>query len=1148
MRTRLFAAVLLVCAYSLPAMAQSVGEIAGEVHDTTGAAIAEVSVTATNTETNVARATRTNSSGAYDFPGLNPGNYSVKAEKQGFKTVVNTNIALQVQQSARIDIEMAVGSVSESVEINASTALLTTEDATVGTVIETKRIVELPLNGRNYLQLVALAPNVSYGFGNAGQAVGRQGGDRSTQNIAVGGNRAYFTQFSLDGVENTDPNFNTYVILPSIDALQEFKVQTGVYPAEFGREATQINVSTRSGGNQFHGALFEFLRNDKLDAAGYSFTAKRVQKNPFKQNQYGGTFSGPVWIPKIFNGHNRLFFMGNYESYRLRQSNQSTYSLPTAANRTGDFSNLFAQGINIFDPNTRVYNSGGSLIGATPFPGNIVPTSRINPISTKFLQFYPSPNLTPGAGSTINFQQSQGAPRNKDQFILRLDFTESAKSQWFGRYSWNDENQLNEGLLLNGNKVLTNVEQYVGSNIRVFSPAVVNEARFGYNRFFNSAGRQLAFQRDVVTELGIPGLSGGTPVTYGIPGISLTKYSGFGDDSDGPYANDNNSLQFVDSLSIVRGLHSFKIGGEYRRDNYNQVGNQFARGNFSFDGNATQTCTATPTQPDCTATTSAGGDDFADFLLGQVKRSEAAVAIASAKFLQNSFSLYIDDTWKFSSKLTFTMGLRYERTPPFTDTDGRLITVGIPADLAVPNVSDLSLHPYFERQGSGAFYDGINLRWPAIQTRRDGKLGNTLVKTDNFNFAPRLGLSWNPSPKWVIRSGFGIFYSQDTGNPRFDVARNLAGRTRFESIGNVLYNFQTAFASLAGTVANVTTPYAFANAYDRRTPRTMTYLLNVQRELPGNTVVEFGYLGSLSHHLESLRAVNEALPGTTAALLRIPFPEFGRIQLVDNSANANYNAASVKVTKRFSGGLTYLAAYTFAKSIDDASSIRTNDGDTLFPQNSHCLRCERALSTFNTKNRFVTSLLYDIPVGRGRHYDVKNRVLNAVVGGWQVGTIFTYQTGFPLTIQGNARDFSGTGGGFDRPNYTGVNPVLPNDLQTTQHYFNNCTPATGTTPARNCGLNGTTGPSFVPQNLGTFGNVGRNTLVGPRLFNFDSSLIKDFHVTESQYLQFRFESFNTTNHPNWGNPDSSVFSNSFGTITGTRTSMRQLQLALKYIF
>jgi hypothetical protein len=1142
MRTRLFATILTFCAFALPALAQSVGEIGGEVRDTTGAAIAGVAVRAVNVETNVARTTTTNSSGAYDFPGLNPGKYSVKAEKQGFKTVVNTNIALQVQQSARIDMEMAVGSISESVEVNASAALLTTEDATVGTVIETKRIVELPLNGRNYLQLVALAPNVSAGFGNAGQAQSRQGGDRSTQNIAVGGNRAYYTQFSLDGVENTDPNFNTYVILPSIDALQEFKVQTGVYPAEFGREATQINVSTRSGTNQYHGAAFEFLRNDKLDAANYAFTAKKVTKNPFKQNQFGGTFGGPVWIPKLFNGHNRLFFLGNYESYRLRQSNQATYSLPQLANYTGNFSNLLSGGTTIYDPATRVTDASGKLVSVQAFPGNIIPQSRINPISAKFLNFYRTPNLTPPPGVATNYQQSQGAPRNKDQFILRMDFTESSKSQWFGRYSWNDENQLNQGLNLNGSSVLTNVEQYVGSNVRVFSSTIVNEARFGYNRFFNSSGRELAFKRDVVSELAIPGLPKGTPVTYGIPNISIGKYSGFGDDSEGPYANDNNSLQFVDSLSVVRGLHSFKFGGEFRRDHYNQVGNQFARGQFTFDSSATQNVAGV------------GGDEFADFLLGQVKRSEVAVAIASAKFLQNSFSLYVDDTWKLRPNLTIALGLRYERTPPFTDTTGRLITVGIPADIfASGNVQDPKLHPYFERQGSGAFYEGIdNLRWPNIQTRRDGVLGNTLVQTDNFNFAPRVGITFSPTPKWVVRSGFGIFYSQDTGNPRFDLARNLAGRTRFESDSTTLYNFQTAFASLGGAVSNVglptAGPYAFANLYDRKTPRTMTYLLNIQRELPGNTLLEFGYLGSVSHHLESLRAVNEAIPGTTSLATRIPFPEFGRIQLVDASSNANYNGASVKITKRYTNGLTYLAAYTYSKSIDDASSIRTNDGDTLFPQNSRCLRCERALSIFNVKNRFVTSLLYELPIGKGRKFEVHNRFLNAAIGGWQVGTIFTYQTGFPITITDGGRDISVTGGGFDRPNSTGVSPELPNELQTTNHFLNNCIPSTATAPARNCGLDGKTSPSYVVQAAGTFGNVGRNTLIGPRIFNFDSSLIKDFHVTESQYLQFRWESFNSTNHPNWGNPDTNILSGNFGVITGTRTSMRQQQFALKYIF
>ncbi|MEJ7607918.1 MAG: carboxypeptidase-like regulatory domain-containing protein, partial [Bryobacteraceae bacterium] len=532
MRTRLFALAIIVASLALPLSAQTFGDISGEVRDASGASIAGAQVTVTNTGTNATRNVQSNESGNYSFPALPPGIYVLKAEKTGFKSYTRPGIELQVQQSARIDIDLPVGQVSESVEVSASAALLSTENATVGTVIENKRIVELPLNGRNYLQLVSLSPNVSFGFGDAGQAGSRQGGSRASQNIAVAGQRSYFNNFTLDGVNNTDPNFNTYVIQPSIDALQEFKVQTGVYPAEFGRQATQINVSTKSGTNQYHGSLFEFLRNDKLDAKNYAFTTARPPKDPFKWNQYGFTMAGPVWIPKVYKGTDRLFFMANYESFRQRRQVQGLYDLPSAAMRTGNFSELLGRGVQIYDPTTRVVNPDGTIT-AQPFAGNIIPANRINPIATKLLEFYPAPNLvTPTL--IRNRQQALGRPINKDQFIVRMDFNESPNSQWFGRYSWGDENQLNEGLALNGFQVLTNVEQYMGSNVRVFSSSMVNEARFGYSRFFNSAGRELAFKRDVVTELAIPGLRGGDPVTWGIPSVGLTNYSGFGDDSEGP--------------------------------------------------------------------------------------------------------------------------------------------------------------------------------------------------------------------------------------------------------------------------------------------------------------------------------------------------------------------------------------------------------------------------------------------------------------------------------------------------------------------------------------------------------------------------------------------------------------------------------------
>ena len=347
---------------------------------------------------------------------------------------------------------------------------------------------------------------------------------------------------------------------------------------------------------------------------------------------------GPVRIPKLFNGRDRLFFMSNYEAFRQRRQVQALYSLPSSAMRSGNFSEL---GRPIYDPNTRVVNADGTVT-ATPFAGNIIPGRPVRSATPRSCwSSIPRP-ICPTRTLRNNHQITQGRPINKDQFILRMDFAESSKSQWFGRYSWGDENQLSEALYLNGFQVLTNVEQYMGSNVRVFSPTTVNEFRFGYTSFFNSAGRELAFKRDVVTELGIPGLKGGDPVTWGIPSVAVTNYSGFGDDSEGPYANNNHSLQFVDNFSWIRGKHSFRFGGEIRRDEYNQVGNQFARGSFLFDVNATTITTSNASG----ALTAAGGDAFADFLLGQTKRAEAAVAIAEAKFRNWSYAGYVDDVWK----------------------------------------------------------------------------------------------------------------------------------------------------------------------------------------------------------------------------------------------------------------------------------------------------------------------------------------------------------------------------------------------------------------------------------------------------------------------------------------------------------------------
>jgi len=1111
--------------------AQTSGEITGLVTDPSGAAVSGAGVTVTNKATGATRRATTNNEGLYAFPALLPGVYELKVEAAGFKTAQLDNITLEVQQTSRRDVTMEVGAVGETVTITSVGALLNAENTTVGTVIENKRIVDLPLNGRNFLQLVATAPNVSFGFQQAGQSGSRQGGTRSNQQISVAGQRSYFNRFTIDGVENTDVNFNTPIILPSIDALQEFKVQTGIFPAEFGRASTQINISTKSGGREYHGTLFEFIRNDVLDARTYDFTGRRAKdskKEPFKWNQYGFTLGGPVWLPKKLFGplgyenRERIFFMTNFEGYRDRKTLLGRYQLPPSAWFDGDFSSLANP---IFDPLT-----------GQQFAGNIIPRNRIHPTSAKLLEFYPRPTLSPTTLGT-NHEQPNNRLIDKDQFIGRGDFIESTKSSWAGRYSWGDEVQLDPGLKLNGTKLLTTVKQVMFSNTRTLSASIVNEARFGYNSFFNSLGRELAGQRDVVSELNIPGVASGPPIAWGIPSIAISGgFNGFGDDSEGPYVNTNSTYQIVDNLSWTTGSHNFRFGGEVRWDQYNQVGNQFARGAFLFEPNATTNRGASGT-----------GNSFAEFLLGYCKRCEVSVSLAQAQFRAFSQAFYIDDTWKLTPKLTLNLGLRYEYTPPWTDKTGRLVNIFVPFFDNTPNVADKSRHPVFIRTGSGDFYEGLALRFnPAIQVARDGRLGERLVDDDRNDFAPRFGLAYSPTSKWTVRLGGGVFYSQDTGNPRFDMARNLAGRRRDEAVTTDRdLNWNTPFRNLGSSVV-VSNPYVLGNIFARRTPYVLQYMLNVQRDLGGNMLVEVGYLGSLGRKLESLRAFNEAIPGTVGSTTeRSPYPEFSRIQEVDGSGKSSYNGVSLKLEKRFSAGMSFLTGYTFSKSIDNASAIRNHGGDTLFPQNSYNLAAEKALSSFHTSHRFVGSATYELPFGRGKRLLDRGGIVNTLLGGWQISPIVAIQTGFPLTIT-TGRDQALTGGGFDRPiNVAGQNAVLQRDQRTIDRWFNT--------------------DAFVIQTRGTFGNVGRNTIIGPGFIQVDTALIKNFRFTESKSLQFRFEAFNAPNHPNWGNPGTGtpkeivlnadgtvnriIAANAnFGKITGMRGTMRELQFGLKLIF
>ena len=786
---KLVFSVLLAALSATAVFSQTLGEVTGRIRDSTGANVPGATITLTSVSTNAVRNTVSTDSGDYTFPSVAPGFYNVKTEKQGFKAAESKNVEVQVQQTVRLDFALQVGQISESVEVSAQADLLQAENASVGTVIEKKGVTELPLNGREYLNLVALSANVDTLSSPSGQAGSRQGGDRANQSISAGGQRIMFDYFTLDGVNNTDPDFNTYIALPSIDAIQEFKVQTGIYPAEFGHQATQINVLTKSGGNAYHGALFDFVRNDVFDAIPYAFTSNHPNKSPFKWNDYGFEIDGPVRIPKLFNGRNRLFFMANDEWKKQRQNSQGLYSQPTAAMFAGNEAGLST----IYDPLT-------GLNGATKtmFPNNVIPTSRLDPTSQKLLAYYPAANLP---GLTSNYTQLNSSPSNRDGFTLRMDWIESAKSQWTGRYSWGDENQSSTGETITGSKILTNYDQYLASNTRTFSPTLVNEARYGYSRIYNSIGTLSAFTTDSVTGLGIPGLSAGQPVTWGVPSMTFSGdgFSALGDSSDGPYQIQDNTLQFADNLSWTHGKHTFRFGFEYNRMNFNQVGNQFSRGQFTFQPNATQS------SPNA-AGAKTGGDAFSEFILGDIYTSTVAVAIANAQFQRNVEAAFVDDTWKFTPKLTISLGLRYELTPPWTDLLNNDFTVAIPQILNGTN-GPAANQPFFIRQGScTSVYGGLAINWtqtPAVCS--NGQYPNQLIRTDYKNFAPRVGISFSPDSKTVFRTGFGIFYNQDIGNAVFDMSRNIAARVSiFPSVtGQGLPWSQAAPAGQAGAGAAV---------------------------------------------------------------------------------------------------------------------------------------------------------------------------------------------------------------------------------------------------------------------------------------------------------------------------------------------------------
>jgi hypothetical protein len=1108
MSLRVAVAFLLLFAIAIPLRGQTPsGEISGVVSDVSGSVVAGVKVMLTNPATNALREVQTNESGLYSIPALPPGVYMLKVEKTGFRAVERKNIEVLVGSSNRIDVTLEVGEVTNTVEIIGGAPVLQSENASIGTVIENRSIVELPLNGRNYLQLTSLIPGATTNGPGSAQGQQRMGGQRNSFALNVSGQRIHFNHYSLDGIENTDLNFNSYMLLPSIDAIREFKVESGLFDAEYGRAIAQINVSTKSGTNQFHATLFHFLRNSALDAKNFFDRPDPEPIPPFKRNQYGLTVDGPVALPKLYNGRDRLFFLFNWEGLRERKALTRTPSVPLRAWRNGDFSGFAT----IYDPATRVFDAAGNVIGApTPFSNNRIPENRIHPVSKKLLDFYPLPQQERTGSNYVN---NEARRIDADQYTYRVDFSESSKSNWFFRHSISHELGYDPFPIPNmGINTDTDVQQGVLANTRTFGSNKVNDIRFGLSRLVNAHISPRANTVNVVKELGI-NIPSDNPLYWGVPNIGISGLDGLGEESDAPFINYDTTIQLVDNFSWTLGKHSLKFGGEVRRVRYNQIGGVVTRGRFNFDGRYTNNGARTG---------ATGGHPFADFLLGHFNNAEGQVGAPIANFRSNYFALYIQDNWKVTPKLTLNYGLRWENDQPFLDKHDAIVNI----DFRWDN----SIEPVYVRAGTGDPFEGnpaFRLA-PDIQYVRDGRFGRRAYKNDLNDFAPRLGIAYQITPKTVLRTGAGIYYVRDIGNAVFDIVRNAPFTIRRNEPAE---SFRPNLSFDQPFVRTGAPTFILINQFDEPTSYVGQWSLGLQRELTGNMTVEATYFGSAGVKLRRLQTYNQTRPSQLANTnLSRPYPKFGGFQVMNAPSHSSYHALYIKVQQRFSRGLTFLSSFAWGKSIDNGSGIRTSVGDTLTPSNDYNLELDRGLSAFDFRRRWTSSWVWELPVGKGKRFLSDNRVAGFVLGGWQLGGILTLQDGFPFTVTcgpGNIQN----GGGTCYPDSTGANPNLPRDQQTRTRFFNTGAymdriPATG---------------NF------RFGNTARNSVIGPGIISFDASANKKFYLTESRFIEFRTEIFNAPNHPIWNPPGVQLRTPNYGVITNTRIESRQIQFALKLV-
>jgi len=1080
-----------------PAFGQAItGDILGTVQDSTGAVVPGAKITLTAVDTGTKWEATSDAAGGYLFAELKPAHYSVQASKEGFQTATVSNIELLVGQRPRVDITLQVGAVTQSIEVSAGgVQLLDTQTSTMGQVMQEKPVEELPLNGRNFMQLAVLSPGVApigNGVSPATSWVGQ-----SNVTTAVAGLRESDESFLVDGIESRNARFGSVGLRPSPEAIQEFKMQTSDFTAEFGRSAAIINTSIRSGSNTVHGSAYEFLRNSSLDSNDFFLNLVGAPKPQFQQNNFGFSLGTPVVLPHIYNGHDKTFLFINYEGIRSRQGITGTALEPSSAQLGGDLADDSA-GTGIYPTSSSFCTSNPSsskcvnVIDPTtglPLPGNVIPRNRLDPVAQKWLSFIPVPNVAGLAGQatppSYNFTTSPKDRNDMNQGNIRMDHSISSRDQLFGSYSFEDRPHIEPAAVPLAGKSFPNRNQLLAvTETHTFSPTVVNEARFGYNRsktFLVSQGAE--GENYASTLFGFTNTSA-NPFDFGVPGAGISGFSGAGSAGESIGALDED-YQLVDNLSIVKGKHNVKMGVDFIHEKFYQITDFAGIPGFSFDGRFT-------------------GAALGDFLLGDPYSGTTSVGDSHQILRSNWWSGYLQDDWRVKPSLTLNLGIRYEHAQTPHDTQNRT-----------------------------EWFD------PAVKqvvTSESFGVRNGIVDPNWLDFAPRVGFAYSPSflKNTVFRSSFGIFYGTDNWNE----LQFLVVGPPFYSSQTVNSNPTTPTISLEHVFPSVTSTSSSLNPFSvdkrNRTPYVQEWDFDMQHTFARDWVLDVGYIGNVGQKLPQRRNQNIASPdptGTIPITDREPYPDLSWILLTYNGGWSSYEGMVVRAEKRLSSGFYILGAYTWSHAIDLGGTDEFSVSSALFKT------LDKGNDTFDVRQRLVLSYIYELPFGPGKHFLAgTSGVVGRVLEGWHLNGITTFSTG----------QYESAGLPIDWPNLGTFSSSLPDRIGNAYPASKNYNDWLNINSFVFPGC-----PSYVACTTTTGhiqGNAGRNSLIEPGINNWDFSITKSTRIKENTNLEFRAEFFNGWNHEQFGPENSSLVAGQFGRISSSLEPPREVQFALRLVF